>query len=142
MAASKYSKHVITKIDGQEIRDGKVAFDGIILRPEVLGTNCQLLYSIVKKAHVNEATPHIHDFPIIMCFFGANPDNTLDFDAEIEFTLGGEKQVITKPAVISVPPGLDHCPLVFKRVTKPIAWVEVMLTNKYTRREVGEKTAH
>ena len=136
MAESKYAKHVITNISGREVRDGKVVFDGIILRPEILGARCQLLYSIVDKAHVNEATPHIHDFPIIMCFFGANPKNTLDFDAEIEFTMGGEKQVITTPAVISVPPGLAHCPLVFKRVSKPIAWVEVMLTDKYTRREV------
>lgn len=136
MAASRYVKHIITDMNGQEIRDGKVVFNGIILRPEQLGANCQLLYSVVDKPHVNEATPHIHDFPIIMCFFGANPQNTLDFDAEIAFTMGGEKQVITAPAVISVPPGLPHCPLVFTRVAKPIAWVEIMLTDKYTRREV------
>jgi hypothetical protein len=139
MAKSKYAKHIITDINGVEMRDGKVAFNGIIIRPEQLGTNCQVLYSVVKKPGVNEATPHIHDFPIVMCFFGANPDNTLDWDAEIEFSMGGEKQVITTPAVISVPAGLDHCPLVFKRVTKPIAWVEIMLTNKYTRRELGQK---
>jgi hypothetical protein len=141
MAKSKYAKNIITELNGQEVRDGKVVFNGIIIRPEQLGTNCQVLYSVVKKAEVNEAVPHIHDFPIIMCFFGANPDNTLDFDAEIEFSMGGEKQIITKPAVISVPAGLDHCPLIFKRVTKPIVWVEIHLTSKYTRRYLGEKEA-
>ena len=141
MDKTKYGKNIITNINGIEMRDGKVAFNGIIIRPEQLGTACQVLYSVVKKPEVNESVPHIHDFPIIMCFFGANPDNTLDFDAEIEFTMGGEKHVINTPAVISVPAGLDHCPLVFKRVSKPIVWVEIHLTTKYTRRYLGEKEA-
>jgi len=119
---------------GKLERDGKVVFEGILGLPEKLGTKCQLLYSIVTKAHVNEATPHIHDFPIVMSFIGANPENINDFDAEIEFYLGGEKQVITTTAIVSVPPGLAHCPLIFKRVGKPIVFLEVMLTDHYARR--------
>ena len=88
------------------------------------------------KEHVNEATPHFHDFPVIMNFFGGDYRNIRDFDAEIWFYLGGERQVITTPATISIPAGLAHCPLIFKRVSKPIAWVEIMLTGGYERREV------
>jgi hypothetical protein len=138
MAASKYAKHVITEPHGQIERDGEILFDGIFLKPQQLGTKCQLLYSIVTKAHINEATPHIHDFPIVMSFIGANPQNIYDFDAEIEFTLGGEKQTITKTSTISVPAGLAHCPLVFKRIGKPVVFLEIMLTDEYTRREVGK----
>jgi hypothetical protein len=36
----------------------------------------------------------------------------------------------------SFPSGLSHCPLIFKRVSKPFAWMEIMLTDKYSRREV------
>jgi hypothetical protein len=138
MAESKYSKYVIKDLKGKVMRDGKeVEFEGIFLTPEKLGTKCQFLYSIQDKARVDEATPHIHDFPIIMTFVGANPRNIFDFDAEIEFYIGGEKQVITSPASISVPAGTAHCPLIFKRVGKPFAWMEIMLTDNYSRREVG-----
>jgi hypothetical protein len=136
MTESKYAKHILRQPMGQLERDGKVVFEGILGLPQQLNTQCQLLYSIVNKAHVNEATPHVHDFPIVMSFIGANPQNINDFDAEIEFYLGGEKQVITTTAIVSVPPGLAHCPLIFKRVGKPIVFLEVMLTDNYSRREV------
>jgi hypothetical protein len=71
-----------------------------------------------------------------MNFFGADQENIRDFDAEIWFYLGGERQVITTPATISIPAGLPHCPLIFKRVGKPLAWVEIMLTDGYEREEV------
>lgn len=138
MSESKYAKHVLVEPKGKLERDGKVFFEGLFARPEQLGEKCQLLYSIVSKAHVNEATPHIHDFPIILSFIGANPQNIFDFDAEIEFYLGGEKQTITKVSTVVVPSGVAHCPLIFKRVEKPIAFMEVHLTDKYVRREVTE----
>jgi hypothetical protein len=136
MTESKYAKHILREPLGQLERDGKVVFDGFLGLPQQLGTKCQLLYSIVTKPHVNEATSHIHDFPIVMSFIGANPKNIKEFDAEIEFYLGGEKQVITSTAIVSVPPGLAHCPLIFKRIGKPIVFLEVMLTDNYARREV------
>jgi hypothetical protein len=113
-----------------------VVFDGFLGLPEKLNTKLQLLYSIVTKAHVNEATPHIHDFPIVMSFIGANAKNIKEFDAEIEFYIGGEKQVITTTAIVSVPAGTAHCPLIFKRIGKPIVFLECMLTDNYQRREV------
>jgi hypothetical protein len=73
-----------------------------------------------------------------MSFVSTNPENLNDFDAEIEFYLGGEKQVINTTAIISIPPGLAHCPLIFKRVGKPVGWIEIMLTDNYSRREVSE----
>lgn len=135
MAESQYAKHVLRNPMGQLERDGQVVFRGVLGLPEVLKTKCQLLYSIVTRPHVNEATPHIHDFPIVMSFIGSDPNNISDFDAEIEFYLGGEKQVITTTAIVSVPPGLAHCPLIFKRIGKPIVFLEVMLTDNYARRE-------
>lgn len=136
MAESQYAKHILREPRGQLERDGKVVFDGILGLPEKLGTKCQLLYSIVTKPHVNEATPHVHEFPIVMSFIGADYKDINDFDAEVEFYLGGEKQVITTTAIVSVPAGLSHCPLIFRRIGKPIVFLEVMLTDKYERREV------
>ncbi len=136
MAESKYAKHILKQPIAELERDGRKVFKGILGMPQQLNAPCQFLYSVVTKPHVNEATPHFHEFPIVMSFIGANPNNINDFDAEIEFYLGGEKQVITTTAIISVPPRLPHCPLVFKRIGKPVVFVEVMLTDNYLRTEV------
>jgi len=139
MTASKYADCVHKQPVGKLERDGKVIFDGLIGTPDLLGTKVQLLYSIVTEAHVNEAKPHIHDFPIVMSFIGSDWRNINDFDAEIEFYIGGEKQVITTTAMVSVPAGTPHCPLIFKRIGKPVVFMEVMLTERYVRREVEMK---
>ncbi len=136
MTESKYSHLVMTEPRGQIERDGKIVFDGIFGKPEELKASLQLLYSIVSIPHVNEATPHYHEFPIVLGFIGANPKDMYDFDAEIEFYLGGEKQVITKTSIVTVPPRLAHCPLIFKRIGKPVVFLEVQLTDKYERFEV------
>ncbi len=136
MEASQFEKHIIREPYRQLERDGRVVFEGFFCSPEELGADCQFLFSVVDVEHVNEATPHVHDFPVIMNFFGADSRDIRDFDAEIWFYLGGERQVITAPATISIPAGLPHCPLIFKRLGKPVTWVEVMLTGSYEREEL------
>jgi hypothetical protein len=125
---------------GQLKKDGKVVFDGFLGLPTQLNTRLQLLYSIVTKAHVNEAAPHVHEFPIVMSFIGSDSKNIKDFDAEIEFYIGGEKQVITTTAMISIPAGTPHCPLIFKRIGKPLVFLECMLTDNYQRKELPMST--
>jgi hypothetical protein len=136
MAPSEYAKHIIVNPWHELSRDGRKVFEGFICTPDQLHADCQCLYSIVQRPHTNEPTPHVHDFPVIMNFFGGDYRNPQDFDAEIWFYLGGERQVITTPATISIPPGLSHCPLIFARIGKPVAWVEIMLTPGYERTEL------
>lgn len=136
MTESKYSHLVKVNPRGQIERDGSIIFDGIFGKPEELGASCQLLYSIVTREHVNEATPHYHKFPIIMGFIGSDSKDIYDFDAEIEFYIDGEKQIITNTSIVTVPPETPHCPLIFKRIGKPVVFLEVHLTDKYERFEV------
>lgn len=130
MAESKYAQHIFTEPQGLS-RDG-TPFEGFIAGPEKLGVDCQIQYSIVTKPSQRDdrPEPHTHDFGQVICFFGSNPQDIYDFDAEIELFLGGEKQVITAPSMISIPAGLVHCPLVFRRVGKPVNWTEVMLKSQ------------
>jgi hypothetical protein len=53
--------------------------------------------------------------------------------AEIELCLGKEqeKHIITSPVIVPMPKGLSHGPLNFKKLPKPIIFLEVMLTRKY-----------
>ena len=76
-------------------------------------------------------------------FCGGDPKNIKDFDAEIEIALGDELEIqtITSPSVVSIPPGLTHCPLRVKRLTKPILFFEIVLEKEYQRdSEEGKPT--
>ncbi len=67
-----------------------------------------------------ETAPHSHDFDEVLCFFGTNPDDPHDLGGEIEFWLEDEKHVLTKSCIIFIPKGLRHCPLIIRRVDRPI----------------------
>ena len=124
-AKTKYGNRILTKKLIREIAHytGKsiVAHDG------ELDADCSMGYHCISKP-MSFDRPHSHDFPEMLCFIGGNPQDITDFGAEIEFTLGGEKHLITTTAVVSIPKGVKHCPIVFKKVTKPIIFLEVSLT--------------
>lgn len=63
---------------------------------------------------------HTHDFDEILALFGTNPEDPYDLGGEVEFWLGDEKYTLTKSCIIFVPKGLKHCPLIIKRVDRPI----------------------
>jgi hypothetical protein len=148
MAEKKYAKHVLplpTRKPGER-KGGPGPYDheGIYAHKDHLGgAGCTLVFYYIDKPF-EEGPPHRHDSHQLMLFCGSDPKNISDFDAEIEIGLGdeGEIQTITKPSVVSIPPGLTHCPLRFKRLTKPVLFFEIVLANQYQRVTTeGEKTA-
>jgi hypothetical protein len=66
------------------------------------------------------AASHKHDYDEVLCMCGTNFDDPYDLGGEVEFWLGGEKQTITKSCMIFIPKGMEHCPLIYKRVDRPI----------------------
>lgn len=93
-----------------------------------MNTNHTLGFHYMTEPYV-DAYPHTHEGQEILCFVGGNPEDITDFDAEIELVIGeeGEAYTITSPSVVSLPGGLIHGPLRFKRVTKPVFFLEVTL---------------
>ncbi len=79
--------------------------------------------------------PHAHDYDQFLCFLGSNNNNLFEFDAEIEIVLGeeGETNVINTTSILYVPKGLMHCPLIFKRIGKPVLFVHLCFSPTYTR---------
>ena len=77
---------------------------------------------------------HKHNFAQYFYFFGSNPMDMTEFDAEVEFTFGAEKEkhVINSPTAVIVPPGVYHCPLNYAKVDKPFYCLEVSMTSKVT----------
>ena len=77
---------------------------------------------------------HSHDFHELLCFIGGNPEDINDLGAEISICLGDEleEHIITTATVVTIPPGLKHCPLKVKKITKPFVFLEVSTTAGYT----------
>jgi hypothetical protein len=78
--------------------------------------------------------PHAHDFEQFYFFFGAELGNIKEFKAEVEFSLGEEveKHVIDVPTTVHVPAGMVHGPMNFRKVEKPIIFIDTLLSAQYT----------
>ena len=146
MATSKYQKQFI-KLPTEDcpfspLEDGTVAprihFDCIKSFGE---KNVSVAYSCITKPVLMEQTPHSHGFHEFLFFIGGNPRDINSFDAEVEMSLGkeGEKHVITSATVLHIPKEMIHCPLNFKRIGKPIIFMNVALTPEYKRTEKPKK---
>jgi len=83
---------------------------------------------------------HSHDFHELLCFLGGDPENIDELGAEISICLGDEEEehIIKTATVVSIPPGLKHCPLKVKKITKPFVFLEVSTTGEY--KQTGESS--
>ena len=63
---------------------------------------------------------HVHEYDELIGFFGSDPTDPYDLNAELEVTLDGETHRITRSSLIFCPKGMPHMPLRILRVDKPI----------------------
>ena len=63
---------------------------------------------------------HTHSFDEYLVFLGTNPEDQFDLGGEIELWLGDEKHMITRSCAVFAPAGMPHCPLVVRRVDRPM----------------------
>jgi hypothetical protein len=132
MAGLKYGKHIITEL--------KPGARPEVHKPQQPGKqdHTQVLYlddEVIKGAFYVECTwiwpgqfypavaepeSHVHDFDEVITFFGTNPDNPYDLCGEVELWLEDEKHMLTKSCMVFVPRGMNHCPLIIRRVDRPI----------------------
>jgi hypothetical protein len=94
-----------------------------------------LRWNLITQPWLMEPEPHSHEFDQALHVFGANSMDISEFEAEVVVSLGeeGEKHVITTPQVIYIPKGLVHCPVEFRRVDKPIVWLNIAFTGDYLK---------
>jgi hypothetical protein len=104
------------------------------------GAKMSLGVTLVRKPYMFHEPVHRHSFTEFFYFFGSNPLDMKEFDAEVEFSLGPEKEkhVIKEPTIVAIPPGLYHCPLKFASVGKPIYCLEAFLASSYTSENLDE----
>ena len=139
---TKYGKYIVQDIYMKEERDPDLpkmpkftTGPSIMVHEGGLGADCSIAYHCVTSPIDMPTPPHSHDCHQFLCFFGGDPKNTKDFGAEIEICLGEEyeKHYIDQSTIVSIPPNLLHCPLNFKKVDKPIIFMEITLEREYTK---------
>ncbi len=69
---------------------------------------------------VTKVEAHKHSWGELIGFYGYNYDNICDLGAEIEFTIDGKTYNITESFASYIPAGIEHGPLIIKKVNQPI----------------------
>lgn len=98
------------------------------------GAGISVSVTVVRSPYMLREKCHKHNFTEYFYFFGSNPHDMKEFDAQVEFIFGEEKEkhVIKEPTIVVVPPGIYHAPVNFKKVGKPFHCVQVFMTSKYS----------
>jgi len=94
-----------------------------------------MAYAYITEPVVLIPESHKHDYEQFLFFLGGDPMDIGNFGAEIEMVFGkeGEKHIINTASVVRIPPGLYHCPLNFKRIDKPLVFLDVCLAPEYAK---------
>lgn len=67
-----------------------------------------------------EPASHAHDYDETLGFFGTDFEDPYELNGEIEFWIEDEKFLLTRSCLVFIPKGTYHCPLVIRRVDRPI----------------------
>jgi len=102
-------------------------------------SNLAIGFAYITKPESLGGPSHKHPFDQWIFLIGGDPKNFLDFDADIEMELDGEVKKINYPCYVFVPKGMYHCPLVVKRVKKPLIFIDARLTKEASVRPTSRK---
>jgi hypothetical protein len=135
--ADKYGKYITLKPYRKPSNEAMVVQPLVHLQGSLHGGGADITISRswITQPFTMIQKSHNHDRAQFLMFSGGNPFDVDEFGAEIELYLGeeGEKHVITTPAVIHVPAGLFHGPLIYTRVDRPIEFLDIYLAPEYIR---------
>jgi hypothetical protein len=74
---------------------------------------------------------HTHDTDEIIGFFSGDSEAPYDLGGEVEFWIEGEQHILTRSCMIFIPAGMKHCPLILRRVDRPIFHFSTVVSGEY-----------
>ncbi len=143
MISEKYSKYYRKAVlfDFSELYPA-VTKPAFFVHGKDWGSEYRMDWFCITKPFLMISDPHTHDFDQFLVFQNADATNVEDFDAEVWLYLGPEgeqeKLVITEASFVHIPAGLVHTPLEFKRIGRPIVFMDIALAKKYVRKPEDE----
>jgi hypothetical protein len=144
MSASKYGKYIVTELKTDFSEEfnaeyGKWATRVLWMDNKVVEGAFQMNISWYLRPQTGQQPlqAHTHDPDEIIGFFGNNSEDPYDLGGEIEFWLEDEKHIITRSSLIFVPGGMKHCPLILRRVDRPIFHFSTVTSSQYVLKEAN-----
>ena len=138
MPETRYGSHILRNAFKKHHQMEGISAIGI-----EMNCDCIMTHHVFIEPEMVLKASHVHDdFTQILTFIGTNPLDVHDFGGcEIEICLGEEeeKHLITSPAIVIYNAGLPHGPLHFRKVPKPVIFLEIMLTREYKMQPLKEK---
>jgi len=136
----KYEKYIITKPKPNFWTEEGAKKDG----PDVIHPTVYLDDKIIKgafyvecnwfwKANYYSPPVHTHDFDEVLAFIGTDPSNPEDLCGEVELWLEDEQYMLNKSCLVYIPAGLKHCPMLVKKLSRPIFHFSVGTSGKYVK---------
>jgi hypothetical protein len=94
---------------------------------DIPGSNLAIGFAYITAPDTlgGETHSHAHDQWIFL--IGGNSKNFLEFDADCEMLLGDKVRKINYPCYFFIPKNTPHCPLVIKRVGKPLVFIDARI---------------
>jgi quercetin dioxygenase-like cupin family protein len=143
MAESKYGKYIVNELKMPESKK-KIAGEYAKYATRILWLDDSVVEGAfhmntawyLKAAATLENVSHTHDSDEIIGFFGNNPEDPYDLGGEIEIWLEDEKHILTRTSLIFVPAGMKHCPLILRRVDRPIFHFTTVPGGQYIKDEI------
>ncbi len=142
MAELKYGNYILRGTKEKKTGKEKTGVTTVNLEglKDWAGIQPRMHWKYISQPVFMDEEPHSHDFDEFLCFLGIDPSNALNFGAEIELSLGKEKEkhTIDAASIICIPKGLVHGPLNFKKIGKPIIFCNIYNSPEYVKKPVSK----
>ncbi|HSW58811.1 MAG TPA: hypothetical protein VLH15_10430 [Dehalococcoidales bacterium] len=96
--------------------------------------DCTWLWGGSSEGPIDEN--HAHDFGEVIGFVGSSREDPHNLNGEIRLMIDDQEIRLTKSCLIFVPPGVMHGPVLNMRIDKPVFFVTIALTGRYSRQSI------
>jgi hypothetical protein len=110
----KTGEHLIW-LDDQVIPNSRIYSEVLWIYPRPAKTGPE-----ANKKMPTAVEAHTHPYDEVITFFGTDLQDPHNLFGEVELWLDGEQHIMNKTFIAFVPAGMKHCPLIVRRVDKPM----------------------
>jgi hypothetical protein len=97
---------------------------------DVPGSKLAIGFAYITTPDTLGGDTHSHPHDQWIFLIGGNGKNFLEFDADAEMLLGDKVRKINYPCYFFIPKNTPHCPLVIKRVGKPLVFIDARIAEE------------
>jgi hypothetical protein len=94
---------------------------------DIPGSKLAIGFAYIERPETLGGATHSHEHDQWIFLIGGNNKNFLEFDADCEMLLGDRVRKVNYPCYFFIPKNTPHCPLVVKRVGKPLVFIDARM---------------